>query len=158
EHLAAKTGRPVEHPQQRQVKRAVIEHPEEENDVERLQLEKLVREPEGAVDPSVRARETALPPLVEVRVLLEVREDELGRPRVLVDPERVDAVLRADLEYPLPKPVTAAHDVLETLRGDREVDVFLRHGRRTLVSNGPRVADKRRVGVELLAVVVEGDV
>src|SRR5439155_9592694 len=77
QHLAPWPRDPVEHPEQRQMERTVVEHAEEEDDVERLKLTKLHRRSEVAVDPAVRRAQAALPLLVEVPVGCEVREDEL---------------------------------------------------------------------------------
>src|SRR5439155_3111768 len=109
-------------------------------------------------DPAVRRAQAALPLLVEVPVGCEVREDELTWPQVLVDPQRVRAVLRSDLEDVLAGPVAACEDVLQSFNGQREVEVALVHCRQAFVAHRPRVLAVGRVQVELLAIVVQRDV
>ena len=80
----------------------VVQDAEEEHEIERLQLEKPLGAAEVAVYEPVRLRERVDPLGVEVYVRFEVGEDELGWAQLAVDPARVDAVLRPDLEHARP--------------------------------------------------------
>jgi hypothetical protein len=140
------------------VEGAVVEDAEEEHEVERTVLTELLGAAQVAVDPGVRRGEVTLPLVVQRAVLLEVREREEHGPQLLVDPARMDAVLRSDLEHPQPRPAPAGRDVLESLEREREVDVLGRDRGRALVADRPRVDREGRVRVELLPVVVQRDV
>ena len=74
---------------------AVVEDAEEEDEVEGAVPTELLGVPQVAEHPRVRCRELPLPLLVEPAILFEVGEREEDRLQVLVDPARVDAVLRA---------------------------------------------------------------
>ena len=88
----------------------------------------------------------------------EIREDELRRPQVLVDPASVEPVLRPDLEDPLVLPVATCSDVREPFDAEGQVDVGGIDSGLALVADRTRVPAVRRVQLELLAVVVERDV
>ena len=115
-HLTPRARHAIQHPQQLEVERAVVEHAEEEDEVERPVLVQAVCPAQVAEHPGVRRPQLCLPALVEAPVLLEVREREERRPQPLVDPARVDPVLRPHLEHPEAGPVPAGSDVLRAPR------------------------------------------
>src|SRR3990170_6495866 len=77
----------------------VVEHAEEEDEVEPVELEQLSRLSKVTVDESMRRRELVYPLLVKMRVGFEVAEYQLRGLELAIDPARVDAVLRADFEH-----------------------------------------------------------
>ena len=79
EHRSSGLRHAVEHPEQREVMDRVVEHAEEEDEVERLELEQLPRLAEVAVHEPVGATEGVDPLGVEVPIRGEVREDQLRR-------------------------------------------------------------------------------
>ena len=123
----------------------MVEDAEEEDEVERAVLAESVRVAEVAEDPRVRRAQSVLPRLVEAAVLLEVREREERRREPLVDPARMDAVLRPDLEHPQAVPVASLGDVRQPVDRERQVDVVARDGGVALVADATGVTGEGRV-------------
>ena len=78
---------------------------------------------------------------MQVRVRLEVREDELARPKLAVDPARVDAVLRPHLEHAGTAEPLDVEDAPERIRNEREIGKVVGARRRPVVSDRTRVLD-----------------
>ena len=65
-------------------------------------------------------------------------------PELAVDPARVDAVLRADLEHTGAAKALGLDDTAQRLGEQREVGELLRRSRRTVVADRPRILDVLR--------------
>ena len=99
----------------------VVEDAEEEDEVERLELRQLRGLAQIAVDEAVRARSESTHLACSCASDSKSENTSSAGSQLAVDPARVDAVLRTDLEHPLAPEALDLDDARERIRNEREV-------------------------------------